>query len=190
MASNVADLWLWFPNTARTTTAGVTTGVTVGVIQRYPLPSRMQVKQFGIIISVDFPTFTASPVIQLQKVNGNDYGTTTALATLTLGPTAATFKTTFNHSAVAAGGPGTVVTQPTLSPGTLAVIADFAAGSVLVGPDDVLPSVMFEAGEYLQVAVTTQGTTAGTDGQYNAFVRLEVAGEQALEIPTVLQQME
>jgi len=189
MASNVADMWLWFPSTVRTSAVGLTTSLTTGVVQAYPIPSRVQVKQFGIIAAVKFPTFTVVPIIKLQKVGGTDYATTTDLATLTLGISATTYFSSIDRSAVAAGGPGTLYLGPGLAGNLTAITASaqIIAGTVLLASDSKFPSVMIQPGELLQVNVTTAGTTAGTDGQYNAFVRLEVAGEAGLELLNVAQ---
>jgi hypothetical protein len=191
MASNVADLWLWFPSTVRTSAAGVTTGLATGVIQAYPIPSRCQVKQWGIVVVVKWPTHTTDPVIKLQKVSGTDYATTTDLATFTIGPSnTSLFFPTVSTNVAGAGGPGTVYTGPALGGNrTAATAALIAAGVVLLGPDTKSPSAMIEAGDLLQVNVTTQGATAGTVGQYTAFARLEVAGESVLELTDVAQDV-
>lgn len=193
MASNVADTWQFFPSVGESVTApadvGVTVGLATGIVGGFLAPSRFQVKQFGVILAASFANVTTFPVIQLQKLSGTTFGTVTTLGILTVGPSAETYKTSFNRDVVGAGGPGTIVISPTLSPGTLAVAADFVGGAMLVGPDTKSPSAMINPGEFLRVSVSTQGAGATPTGAYVAFARLEVAGEQAMERVNVMQMM-
>lgn len=178
MASNVADSWLFFPAQGASTVTEIDLTST-GIKGVYVIPSRCQVKEWGVIVTTVFVTWTVEPIIRLER-RPIVTGTAVVIQALTLGDGNTTLrKYTTNPDLVGAGGPGTVTVGPSLGGHTVAATSDAnlgVVGNVILGDTKSLPSVVLQAGDALQVNVNTAGTVGS--GQVVAFVRLEVAGEQ------------
>lgn len=159
------------PNEIDLTSAAIKAG--------YPIPSKCQVIEWGVIVTTVFVAFTVKPVIRLER-RPLISGTAVVIQSLTLGSTNTTLrKYTTNPDAVAAGGPGTVTVGPSLGGHTSVASADtdFIAGMVILGDTKSLPSVVLSPGDFLQVNVSTAGTVGS--GKVVAFARLQVpSGEQ------------
>ena len=193
MASNVSDIYLFFGELTTANTGGIALQST-GIAKIHVIPSRCQVKQFGVVITTKMPTTqTVDPIIKLQRQTQDGSGgwaTATNLISLTIGPSNANlYFPTISTNVVAAGGPGTLYTGPALKGNrTLNTLATLVAGVVVLGKDSDLPTAMLEPGDLLQVNVTTAAVT-GSEPKCVAFVRLEVAGEQAMELTRVAQDV-
>ncbi len=200
MASNVSDQVIFFPffNGAAAAAPAVadwdlpvTADVEFGV---YPIVQRCQVKQFGFLVTVAFGAtagvFSTDPVLLLKTLGipGTDVTTAVTLVSFTMGTTNTKLSfPTVNLTAVAAGGPGTVVTGPGLGGNRTLVTAlsQIAIGTILLAPDASLPTAMIQPGQFLSVSLTGS-VGAGEVGSGIAFVRLEYAGENN-ELVTVAQ---
>jgi hypothetical protein len=201
MASNVADSVIFFPawhDNAGAVPAvldwdvAVTADAELGV---YPITSRCQVKQFGFIVTVQFAAtagvFSTDPVLLLKSLGipGTDISTATTLVTFPMGTTNTKLSfPTLNLTAVAAGGPGVVVTGPGLGGNRTLVTAltQIAPGCILLAPDASLPTAMLQPGQFLSVNLTGSAG-AGEAGAGIAFVRLEYPGGENTELVTVAQ---
>lgn len=180
MASNIADIWLVFPSQGDAGTALTEIDFTAAAVKaQHPIPSRCQVKEWGVIITTVFVEFTVKPVIKLSR-RPLITGTAVVIQTLSLGDTNTTLrKYTTNPDVVAAGGPGTVVVGPAIGGHTSAIVTDaasFTVGTVILADTKSLPSAMLQPGDVLQAEVSTAGTVGS--GKGIVFVRLEVAAEQ------------
>lgn len=178
MASNVADIWLFFPaGGAAATTVAAIDFTSAAVKACYGIPSRCQVKEWGVIVTTTFSTNATDPVVALRR-KPLITGTSATLDSIILGSSNTLLrKYTVNPDAVAAGGPGTITVGPSMGGHTtvLATDATLVAGTVVIADGAGMPSTMLEAGDALIVEVTTAGSTGGGGV---VFVRLEVAGEQ------------
>ena len=179
MASNVSDIWLFFPAQGAASTGVTEIDLTSAAVKAvYPIPSKCQVKEWGVIVSTVFAAWTVAPVIALRR-KPLLTGSAVTIQSLSLVYTNTKLrKYTTNPDAVAAGGPGTVTIGPSIGGHTSPATADtdFSLGVVILGDTKSLPSVVLSPGDALLVEVTTAGTVGS--GKVVAFVRLEVAGEQ------------
>jgi len=159
------------PNEIDLTAAAVKAG--------YPIPSKCQVIEWGVIVTTAFVEFTVKPVIRLER-RPLISGTAVVIQSITLGETNTLLrKYITNPDVVAAGGPGTVTVGPSLGGHTAAATADtdFIAGMVILADTKSIPSVVLSPGDFLQVNVSTAGTVGS--GKVVAFVRLQIpSGEQ------------
>lgn len=178
MASNVADVWLFFPAQGAAATTITALDFSVAAVKAvYPIPSRCQVKEWGAIITTTFSANAADPVIALKR-RPLISGTSVLLQAITLGSSNTTLrKYTSDPDAVGAGGPGTVNIGPSMGGHTTALAADtsLVAGTICLANTKLMPSTMLQAGDSLLVEVTTGATVASLG---LIFVRLEIAGEQ------------
>ena len=178
MASNVADNWIILPpQVASTVATEIDFTGALAVKAVYPIPSKCQVKEWGVIITTAFSANAADPIIRLAR-RPLITGTIATIQSLTLGSSNTTLrKYTTNPDVVAAGGPGTVTVGPALGGHTSALTADtdLSVGVIVLGDTKSLPSVVLSPGDLLVVELTTAATTGGKGV---VFVRLEPAGEQ------------
>lgn len=177
MASNVADNWIILPPQVAGTAATEIDFTSAAVKAVYPIPAKVQVKEWGIIVTTTFSVNAVDPIVKLGR-KPLITGSTAYLQALTLGSSNTTLrKYTTNPDAVAAGGPGTVTVGPALGGHTSALTADtdLVAGTIIIADTKSLPTVVLTPGDLLIVEVTTAATTGGKGV---VFVRLEPAGEQ------------
>jgi len=176
MASNIADLWLFFPTPVAGTVVTAIDFTAAAVKQAMAIPSRCQVKEWGVIVTIAFVGNAVDPIVALRR-KPLITGTSATLQSLTLGSSNTLLrKYTNNPDAVAAGGPGVVTTGPSIGGHTtpLSADTDLVAGTVVIADGRTMPSTMLNPGDALIVEVTTAATTGGSGV---VFVRLEVPGE-------------
>lgn len=139
----------------------------------YPIQGPTQVVEWGVIVSTVFVAFTVKPILTLQRLPLLA-GSPVVIQAITLAASNTLLrKYTNSVDAVAAGGPGTVTSGPSIGGHTSAATADsdFIKGTVIVADTSSMPSVVLSPGDLLQVAVTTAGTVGS--GKVIAFARLE-----------------
>ena len=153
----------------------------------YPIISRCQVVQFGFIVTTAWGTQTTDAILHLKTlgVPGTDITTAATLIDFTIGEdnTKLSFPTV-DTTVVAAGGPGTVFTGPSLGGNrTLALNANIKPGMILLAPDNKLPTAIIQPGQFLSVNVT--GSSGGSEGGAGiAFAVVEYQGDN-YELTTV-----
>lgn len=146
----------------------------------WPIVARCQVVQFGCIITTAWGTQTTDAILTLKTlgVPGTDISTAATLVSFTIGEdnTKLSFPTV-DLTAVAAGGPGTVVTGPGLGGNRTAFLNTAGKpGCVLLAPDGSLPTTIIKPGQFLSVSVT--GSSGGSEaGKVIAFAVIEEQGD-------------
>lgn len=183
MASNVADMWLFFglAGTAgeSITVAGLGVVVTAtGIIGIKPVPSRAQLKNVGFLVTTNFGTQTTDPIVKLQRLPA--LGAAVDISSIAIGPTNSDLvRYTSSPDVVAAGGPGVVTPGPSIGGHTSVVtLAGLVLGAVVLIEQSKVPTVIFEAGDGIQMNITTAAVGGAPAGKIVGFARLEVAGEQ------------